>query len=225
MSRTQPRTIAATPLSAAAIITGFALLLSGCAADAQPQASDPAAPAATTAAAEPTDAAPPGASVGRSDAGIDALAPDAVDEPVSLSMPELGVDLSVVPVGVRDDGQMDVPLLVSEAGWYRFGPEPGADAGSAVLAAHVASDQGAAPLAVLLDAAPGFTIEVTTRSGAVLTYRVDTVEQLGKERLPVDELFARDGAHQLRLITCAGEWDAAAGAFEDNVVATATLID
>lgn len=225
MSRATPRIIVATPLSAAALITGLALLLSGCATVSPPQASNPAVPAATTSAVEPTDAAPTGTSVGRSDAGIDARTTDPVDEPVSLSMPELGVDLRVVPVGVRDDGQMDVPLLVSEAGWYRFGPEPGADSGSAVIAAHVASDRGAAPLAVLLDAAPGFTIEVTTRSGEVLTYRVDTVEQLGKERLPVDELFARDGQHRLRLITCAGEWDAAAGAFEDNVVATATLID
>lgn len=213
--------VVAAVLCAAAVITGIMLLLPDAATAPPSSASATAAPAAS---AEPPVVATTGASIARTDAGIGAQAQQSIDEPVSLSMPELGVDLAVVPVGVRDDGQMDVPLLVSEAGWYRFGPAPGADAGSAVIAAHVASDQGAAPMAVLLDAAPGFTIEVTTRSGAVLQYRVDTVEQLGKERLPVDELFARDGQHRLRLITCAGAWDPVAGAFEDNVVATATLI-
>ncbi|SFR99341.1 Sortase family protein [Agrococcus baldri] len=221
MSRAKAPMVIAAVLSAAAVVVGIVLLLPDAPTAPMPSASGAAAP---TASAQPSAAAPASTSIGRSDAGIGAQAQQPSDEPVALSMPELGVDLAVVPVGVRDDGQMDVPLLVSEAGWYRFGPEPGADAGSAVIAAHVASDQGAAPMAVLLDATPGFTIEVMTRSGEVLRYRVDTVEQLGKERLPVDELFARDGEHRLRLITCAGEWDPVAGAFEDNVVATATLI-
>lgn len=59
----------------------------------------------------------------------------------------------------------------------------------------------------------------------MLQFRVETVEQLGKERLPLDELFARDGPPVLRLVTCAGEWDPVAGAYEDNLVATAVPLD
>jgi hypothetical protein len=183
----------------------------------------PSVSPAPSASPEPAAAQPasPAPAVGRSDAGIDAQQSAAVDPPVSVRVPDVGLDLVVVPVGVRTDGQMDVPELVSEVGWYRFGPEPGSDAGSSVLSGHVDSNIGPAPMAALFDVDPGALVEVTTASGAVLTYRVDTVEQLGKERLPLDDLFARDGPPVLRLVTCAGEWDPVAGAYEDNLVATA----
>lgn len=180
-----------------------------------------AAPTATPA-PSPTPSASP--TVGRSDAGIGAQQPAVQDAPVAVRVDAVGLDLAVVPVGVRDDGQMDVPLYVSEVGWYEFGPAPGAEAGSAVLSAHVDSELGAAPMAALFDVEPGAVVEVTTESGAVLEFRVAQVEQLGKAQLPLDELFARDGPPVLRLVTCAGDFDAAAGAYEDNLIVTATPV-
>lgn len=187
-------------------------------------------PAASTspATASPTAATPtPSPShpaVGRSDAGIDAQQQQAQDPPTSVRVVDVGLDLPVVPVGVRADGQMDVPLLVSEVGWYEHGPAPGAVEGSAVLSAHVDSEVGAAPMAALFEVELGAIVEITTESGAVLAFRVDLVEQLGKAQLPLDELFARDGPPMLRLVTCAGAYDPVAGAYEDNLVVTATPV-
>ncbi|WAC66450.1 class F sortase [Agrococcus sp. SL85] len=224
MSRTRIAALAVAALAAvAAIVVGVSL-----AAPSAPLEAAAPAPVASSPAADPTPSATPSAApaaeVGRQDASIGARPAVDVDEPVAVRLPELDVDLSVVPVGVREDGQMDVPLLVSEAGWYRYGPAPGAEAGSAVLAAHVDSDRGPAPMAVLLDVAVGTEVEVETEAGEVLRFRIDEVQQLGKGTLPLDELFARDGEHRLRLITCAGEWDPVAQAYEDNVIATATQI-
>ncbi|MCR8672036.1 class F sortase [Agrococcus sp. HG114] len=159
--------------------------------------------------------------MGARDASIGAAPQAAVDAPAEVRVPSVGLELGVVPVGVREDGQMDVPELVSEVGWYRFGPAPGADAGSAVLAAHVDSDRGPAPMAEVLGAQPGEPVEVTTASGADLRFRIVAIEQFSKDDVPLDALFARDGEPLLRLITCGGEWDAAAGAYEDNIVVTA----
>lgn len=159
--------------------------------------------------------------IGARDASPRAAA--AVDAPAAVRVPSVGLELGVVPVGVRDDGQMDVPDLVTEVGWYRFGPAPGADAGSAVLAAHVDSDIGAAPMASVLRASQGDPVEITTASGAELRYRITSIEQVSKDELRLDALFARDGEHVVRLVTCGGEWDAAAGAYEDNIVVTAVL--
>lgn len=178
----------------------------------------PAEPSAS-ASASPTGVVPTG--VGASDAAPQAAA--AVDAPTAVRVPSVDLELGVVPVGVREDGQMDVPDLVSEVGWYRFGPAPGADAGSAVLAAHVDSDIGAAPMAAVLQAAEGDPIEIATASGATLAYRITSIEQISKDELRLDALFARDGEHVVRLVTCGGEWDAAAGAYEDNIVVTAVL--
>jgi sortase (surface protein transpeptidase) len=159
--------------------------------------------------------------VGRSDSSP-STAP-AVDAPVEVRVPSVGLALGVVPVGVRDDGQMDVPDLVSQLGWYRFGPVPGAAMGSAVLAAHVDSELGSAPMARVLQASVGDPVEVTTRAGVELRYSITSIEQLSKHALPLDSLFARDGEHVLRLVTCGGAWDPIAGAYEDNIVVTAAL--
>ncbi|RWR19991.1 class F sortase [Agrococcus lahaulensis] len=196
-----------------------------------PRPVEPAAPSVgAPATAAPTPAASPDATseaqaaavptgVGTRDASPGAAA--AVDAPTEVRVPSVGLALDVIPVGVREDGQMDVPELVREVGWYRFGPEPGATEGSSVLAAHVDSDRGPAPMSEILDAVPGEAVEITTASGDQLRYRITTVEQLSKDELPLDAIFARDGDHVLRLITCGGEWDAAAGAYEDNIVVTA----
>ena len=220
-------TVAAAVIAVAALGTGAVLLAqlpSALSVAPQPSASLAAdagrtEPAAPSASAAPSGTIPTG--VGVRDASPPA--PVAVDAPAAVRVPSVGLELGVVPVGVRDDGQMDVPDLVREVGWYRFGPAPGADAGSAVLAAHVDSDIGSAPMASVLRAAEGDAVEISTASGAELRYRITSIEQVSKDELRLDALFARDGEHVVRLVTCGGEWDAAAGAYEDNIVVTAVL--
>lgn len=227
--RARGRTAVAASLAAAAVITGIGLLAQqptlGLPASAEQPRSSPIA----TLAAEPDPSAPGPASPERispvpTDVGHRDSSPSAaptVDAPVDVRVPSVGLALGVVPVGVRADGQMDVPDLVTQLGWYRYGPAPGAATGSAVLAAHVDSELGSAPMAAVLQAGVGDPVEVTTRAGVELRYRITAVEQLSKHALPLDSLFARDGEHVLRLVTCGGAWDATARAYEDNIVVTA----
>ena len=68
-----------------------------------------------------------------------------------MHIPALGVDTAIIPVGVDDNGQLDIPEDVQTVGWYRFGPAPGATQGSAVLTGHVDDyRQGAGALADLV---------------------------------------------------------------------------
>lgn len=223
-------------LSVAAVVTGLVLVTQSMAPTSleQPSAAAPAIPAPTPEPATGAAAPESGSTATRSSAvvptSVDArdaspTAPTPVDAPASVRVPSVGLELGVVPVGVRDDGQMDVPDLVTELGWYRYGPAPGADAGSAVLAAHFDSDIGAAPMASVLRASAGDTVEVSTASGEVLLFRITSIEQISKAELPLQSLFARDGEHAVQLVTCGGEWDAAAGAYEDNIVVTAVPVD
>lgn len=220
-------------LSVTAVVTGLALVTQSMASS---SIEPPSAAAPVTASPAPEQA--PGSSPGSGPVPARAVVPTgvgardaspavptAVDAPASVRVPSVGLELGVVPVGVRDDGQMDVPDLVSELGWYRYGPAPGADAGSAVLAAHFDSDIGAAPMASVLRASTGDAVEVSTTSGEVLRFRITSIEQISKAELPLASLFARDGAHAMRLVTCGGDWDAAAGAYQDNIVVTAVPFD
>jgi LPXTG-site transpeptidase (sortase) family protein len=117
---------------------------------------------------------------------------------------------------------MEVPLDVATVGWYRFGPGPGATAGSAVLSGHVDDrQQGIGAFHRLADLAVGEPVSVDLADGTMLGYRVRAVERVPKAELALDRVFARDGAPRLTLVTCGGAFDRAASGYTDNVVVTA----
>ena len=183
------------------LLAAALLALAGCAA---PPGTAPAAPApapATTAAT-----------------GAD----DRLAAPVRVRLAAIDVDASVVDVGVDDRGDMEVPGDVTTVGWYRFGPGPGAPAGSAVLSGHVDDRvQGEGAFYRLTDSSPGDSVQVELADGTVAEYVVDRVERIAKELLPVEQLFARDGDPVLTLVTCGGEFDREARSYRENVVVTA----
>ncbi|MGY1729374.1 class F sortase [Geodermatophilus sp. SYSU D01062] len=145
----------------------------------------------------------------------------AVVPPVRLQVPALGVDAPVDPAGVAGDGQMALPDDVARAGWYRFGPAPGAP-GSAVLAGHVDdAEQGLGALAPLRSAEPGQEVLVTDAAGATTRWRVVARDLLDKQALPVDLLFTREGPPRLTLVTCGGPFLPDVGGYRDNVVVVA----
>ncbi|MFI6587771.1 class F sortase [Embleya sp. NPDC050493] len=125
-------------------------------------------------------------------------------------------------MGVRTDGQAEVPPDGETVGWYRFGPAPGSATGSAVLIGHVDTADGRlGRFAKLERGAPGDRVTVERGAAAVLTYRVTRVETVPKGRLPATGIFRRDGPAQLVLVTCGGAYDRSAGGYRANLVVTA----
>jgi Sortase domain len=148
--------------------------------------------------------------------------PAAVPAPARLVVPGAGVDAPVDPVGVTADGLLQLPDDVRRVGWYRFGPAPGQPAGTAVLAGHVDSwDQGLGALGRLRGVEPGQTVEVTDSAGGTTTWQVVTRRLVGKQQLPLAELFARTGPPRLVLLTCGGPFDETSRSYRDNLVVVA----
>jgi sortase (surface protein transpeptidase) len=145
--------------------------------------------------------------------------------PRRLRIPSVGVDASIVPVGVDASGSMVIPREVDSVGWYRFGPTPGDRAGAAVIAGHVDSkDQGPGALLPLREVGVGDPVTVTAADGATLAFRVVGKETIVKKRLPVERLFARDGSARLVLITCGGPFVPELSSYRDNLVVVAVPI-
>ncbi|MEU3629183.1 class F sortase [Streptomyces fradiae] len=121
----------------------------------------------------------------------------------------MGLDTAVVPIGVADDGGLDVPSDSTTAGWWRDTAEPGSSQGSTVIAGHLDSRQGPAVFAPLTRSKPGDQITVSTSAGPV-SYRVTAVIVRRGAALPA-EYISTTGPHRLVLVTCTGPYQQAGG--------------
>lgn len=142
--------------------------------------------------------------------------------PVRIQIPSVAIDLQITPVGVQDDGLMQIPENIRVAGWYRFGPSPASETGSTVITAHVDDfEQGLGPFAYLKEMPADAEIVVTTDDGVDHRYALESVQNIEKKQLPLDQVFDRGGAPRIVLITCGGQFDENVLNYSDNVIAIA----
>lgn len=146
----------------------------------------------------------------------------ATPTPVAVRVEALDLQAEVLSVGVDEENQFDVPEAQT-VGWYQYGSAPG-DPGSTVLAAHVDYGGRRGAFFNLRQLAVGDTLEVELTDGSVAHYLVVDNTLYDKTSLPADELFRKDGAEVLRLITCGGEFDPVKRSYVGNQVVTAEPI-
>ncbi|MDJ0925263.1 MAG: class F sortase [Acidimicrobiia bacterium] len=145
--------------------------------------------------------------------------------PVGLRIDALEVDAPVVPYGVDESGQMDVPDNVTDIAWYEFGPRPG-QAGSAVLAAHVdLESQGPGVFFDLKTLEEGDRVTVVNDDGTEESFIVFARVVYDKDELPLDVIFSREGPSVLTLITCGGGFNSRLSSYDSNVVVYAIPAD
>jgi sortase (surface protein transpeptidase) len=144
---------------------------------------------------------------------------------VRIEVPALGVDTTVVPVGVDENGLMEIPHDVGTVGWYRFGPAPGTGTGSAVLSGHVDDyRQGVGVFGRIGDLGPGDVVRVSDESGVAREFSVVSREEWSKGDVPMDRLFDRGGSSRLVLITCGGSFNSDTLGYNDNIAITAVPV-
>lgn len=144
----------------------------------------------------------------------------AVGRPLRVRIPAIGVDAPLVPLGLNDDGTLEVPRY-EEAGWYAGGTRPG-DVGPAVIAAHLDSTTGPAVFHRLEDLRVGNTVHVEYRDVTV-TFSVEESRSYDKSRFPTRRVYGPTESPELRLITCDGSFDRATRSYDANLVVWASL--
>lgn len=170
---------------------------------------------------------PPGSSVsGRRGAAGPAEAPSqtvARSAPVALSIPAIGLSVSVSKLGLEPDGTVEVPTDFQEPGWFRLGPSPG-QAGSAVILGHVDSYSGPAVFLMLRFLHVGDRVKVTLTNGMVARFVVTKVATYPSERFPARRVYGPHGDSALQLVTCGGEFDTETQHYLSNVVVYTSLV-
>lgn len=222
MSRTQARALLITSV-VLLVVVGAAW---GIAASGDPR-SDLAGATVTTSTTTSTTSTTTTTSV--ADAGVTLPAPEPtvpappLGVPQQIRVPQIGVDSLVVPVGLEEDGAMEVPPA-ELGGWYEYGPRAGSPEGSTVIAGHVDQDDRRGIFYDLRGVEVGAEVEVLDDTGTWRRYSVTERFQVDKDELPIDELFRTRGPHVLTLITCGGAFDRTGRSYEDNIVVRAVPI-
>ncbi|HVY72731.1 MAG TPA: class F sortase [Candidatus Paceibacterota bacterium] len=143
--------------------------------------------------------------------------------PTRIVISSIGVNAAVERVGKKADGSMATPSSFETTGWYELGAKPG-EAGNAVIDGHVNNAlTKAGVFEHLSDVKIGDTIAVSDASGRTLTFVVSETDQYNTESAPAAEIFTASGTSQLVLITCDGQWDAAAHSYDKRFVVYAKL--
>lgn len=202
-------------LAAALALTGAACLVVW--ADRSTPAEDDVATSSTPVATAAPSASPP-----------EAVAPVAKaaarqPRPLQLGIPRIDVETPVTRLGLAPDGTVEVPTEPMSAGWYRLGPPPGAH-GTAVILGHVDSVDGPAVFARLAELEPGDRVRVGLDDGTEVTYAVHSITTYANDDFPAELVYGGVGRRELNLVTCGGEYDAARGGYQANVVVNARWV-
>lgn len=151
----------------------------------------------------------------------------ATSNPVSLAIPAIGVQSSLLSLGQTAQGSLEVPGPgpdYNKAAWYRLSPTPGS-LGPAVILGHVDSKaDGPSVFYRLGSLHPRDKVRITRADGSVATFAVDDVRRYHKTAFPTQLVYGNTDHAALRLITCGGPFDRDTGSYQDNIVVRASLV-
>jgi sortase (surface protein transpeptidase) len=143
--------------------------------------------------------------------------------PVRISIPAIGVNARVIPLGLNRDRTIQVPRNLADAGWFRPGPEPG-EQGAAVVVGHLEARSGPGVFYRLRRLHAGQVITIGLKGGSSVRFVARSMIRVHKSSFPTKRVYARTSQPTLRLITCAGTLNPATGRHPDNYIVFATLL-
>lgn len=156
-----------------------------------------------------------------------AAAPLSTSKPATIAIPAIGVRSVVRNVGQAANGSLEVPsgAEYNDAAWYRHSPTPGS-LGPAVVLGHVDSaSQGPSVFFRLGELRQGHRVRIARADGSVAIFVVDAVHRYAKKDFPTKLVYSDIDHAGLRIVTCGGAFDDAAGSYLDNIVVFASLVD
>jgi len=185
-----------------------------------PGLSVPAAPMATPVTTDPGESAAPATPSPTRTPGLSLPA----SAPTRLVIRSIGVNAPFTPLSMDAAGVLQPPPDTDNnlAGWYKAGVTPG-QLGNAIVAGHVDTRTGPAVFFLLPFLHKGDPLDITRADGVVATFKVDSVHTFSKGAFPDQLVYGDTPDAQLRLITCAGEYNRATHDYSDNVVVFAHL--
>lgn len=129
-------------------------------------------------------------------------------------------------LGLQPDGTMEVPPFnrADEAGWYVDSPAPG-QIGPVIIVGHIDAPSGPAVFYRLAGLRPGQAVHLACDDGRTVTYRAERIQLFPKETFPTHLVYGDLNYPGIRLITCGGAYQRAAGGYQGNTVVFGRIDD
>ena len=110
-------------------------------------------------------------------------------------------------MGVNNDGSIQAPRNIFDAGWYNGSVKPG-DIGAMFIDAHASGPTREGLFAYLDKLAEGDEIQIEKGDGTRLTYRVAHTETVALADIDMRKALLPHGniLRGLNLMTCTGKW-------------------
>ncbi|MET9832090.1 class F sortase [Streptomyces sp. NPDC006385] len=144
--------------------------------------------------------------------------------PLRLIIPKISVNAPFVDLAIGRSGQLEAPPAhdTNLVGWYAEGASPG-EAGTSIIAGHVDTATSAAVFVNLSELEKGDRFHVLRADGRRASFVVDKVETFDKDDFPSERVYGDTPEAQVRLITCAGDYDRQVRDYTANLVVFAHL--
>ena len=148
-----------------------------------------------------------------------------VSAPNTIRVPKMDL---VAPfgdtLGLRANGEVEVPTDFETVGWYEHSPKPG-ELGPAVVLGHVDSREGPSVFYSLGQLVPGDSIYITDETGVERTFVVESSELYEQRAFPTESVYGDIDHAGLRLITCSGWYSRDEERYSHNRIVFARLIE
>jgi hypothetical protein len=144
--------------------------------------------------------------------------------PVRFISPDLEVDAEFEYLGLKDNGEVEVPESFEKVGWYMYGSLPG-NQGPAIVIGHVDSKEGPAVFWSLGDLERGDVVTIVNAAGEQIQYRVRDSERYPQNKFPTDKVYGNTDTPELRIITCTGEYNSETKRYSHNLIVYADMIE
>lgn len=151
----------------------------------------------------------------------------AVAKPVQLTIASIELTSVLNPTGLDHTGAIQAPAPgphYNQASWFTGSPKPGQN-GPAVIVGHIdGPDQRTSVFFKLSSLRPGNQITITRADHSRITFEVYRLQRYAKNDFPTLAVYGNTDQPELRLITCAGQFDQTTGNYRDNTVAYARIL-
>lgn len=147
--------------------------------------------------------------------------------PRRITIPKIGVDARIKPLGTKSNNELKAPANIYDAGWYERSARLGEKTGATLIDGHVHGLTKPGVFYGLKKVGVGELIEVERGDGEVFRYKVVRTQTYNRHNVDMAAAIASvDPARPgLNLITCTGTLEKGANTYSDRLLVQAVLVD